>query len=105
MFFSIHHYLFFKLGNIFNTIIVCLNPNSLGNAVEEIRFSLIKAKRENNKIIFFFCKFSNFYTKQKIIDDNLIKLTNEYTLVAHNSFLYHTISFFFCIIFSLCLNN
>lgn len=54
MFFSFHHYLFFKLGSFFNTIIVCLNPNSLGNAVEEIRFSLIKAQKENKKIIFFF---------------------------------------------------
>jgi putative glycosyltransferase (TIGR04372 family) len=99
MFFSIHHYLFFRLGSIFNTIIVCLNPNSLGNAVEEIRFSLIKAQKENKKIIFFFCKFSKFFTKQKIVDDNLIKLTDKYTSVAHNSFLYHVISLFFCKIF------
>ena len=99
MFFSFHHWFFYKLGNMFNVLIICLNPNSLGNAVEEIRFSIIKAKKENKKLIFFFCKFAGFYTKQKVVDPEILKLTNEYTCIKYNSFFYRAISIFFSLFF------
>ena len=50
MFYSFHHKLLYKIGNLLNIIILVPHPDSIGNAAEEIFFATLKAKREKKKI-------------------------------------------------------
>jgi putative glycosyltransferase (TIGR04372 family) len=53
-YFSFHHRFLAWLGRLTNTIVLCPNPVSIGNASEDYYFGLIKARREGKKLVVLF---------------------------------------------------
>ena len=88
MYFSIHHKIVAKLGNILNAIILSPHPDSIGNASEEIFFATLRAKRENKKLIILHPKkFVQYFIKNiKFYDKNFFNIDCDYFYFKQNSF-------------------
>ena len=88
MYFSIHHKIAAKLGNILNAIILSPHPDSIGNASEEIFFATLRAKKENKKLIILHPKkFIQYFIKNiKFYDKSFFNIDCDYFYFKQNSF-------------------
>jgi putative glycosyltransferase (TIGR04372 family) len=88
LYFSIHHKIAAKLGNILNAIILSPHPDSIGNASEEIFFATLRAKKENKKLIILHPKkFIQYFIKNiKFYDKSFFNIDCDYFYFKQNSF-------------------
>ena len=88
MYFSLHHKIASIIGKFLNLIILSPNPDSIGNASEEIFFAMLKAKKEGKKLVILFPrKFVSYFVKNiNFYDKNFFNLNNKYFYFKHNSF-------------------
>jgi putative glycosyltransferase (TIGR04372 family) len=103
MFYSFHHKLLYKIGNLLNIIILVPHPDSIGNAAEEIFFATLKAKREKKKLAIIFCKKiplqSFFFKNINFYDKDYFCLNSKHFLFKHNSFFQKFWSLIFTLFF------
>jgi putative glycosyltransferase (TIGR04372 family) len=98
-FFSLHHYFLYKIGILFKVIIIIPNPDSIGNAAEEIYFGALKARKEKKKLAIIFTKKIPFLNYLNFHDTNFFSLESEYFLFKHNSFIQNFCGYLFSLFF------
>lgn len=88
MYFSLHHKIASILGNFLNLIILSPNPDSIGNASEEIFFATLKAKKEGKKLVILFPrKFVQYFVKNIYFYDKIFfNINSKYFYFKPNSF-------------------
>ncbi|WP_428079417.1 TIGR04372 family glycosyltransferase [Candidatus Pelagibacter sp.] len=96
---SLHHFLFNKIGKLFNCRFLFLHPSAIGNASEELLFSLYRAQKEKKKIILIKPNFliKILYPNNSTYSLNFIK--NENLALEPDSIILSIVSFLFSIYF------